>query len=145
MLIVASLFLLVVYSIIDFISFSYMRFYALGILISVQYFRVVVNERRVIWIQPFLIKLLFAAGNIILFIFMMDSFAILVGQFEDYNYNGIGVLTDDILPGLSTAQYSLLRSTTFFIGISSMMLIILFEFRLVYSAFKYRNIPGLNK
>jgi hypothetical protein len=145
LLIAASLWLLTIYSIREYVSASYLRYFGICLLITVEYFRVVVNEREVPWIRPFAVKVLFGLGNIILFLFVMDSFSILVGQFEDYNWTGAGVQTPDILPGLRAAGYSYLRSATFFSGIAAMLLIILFELRLVYSIFKYREIPGVNK
>jgi hypothetical protein len=144
-LIAALIFAMTVFFIRDHISGSYLLFFALAIFICVQYFRVVINEQKVFWIRPFIIKVLFGLGNIVLFLYMMDSFFILVGQFEDYSYTGVGVVTPDIYPGLSAAGYDWLRSSTFFAGMAVLFMIILFELRLVYSIFKYRDVPGILK
>lgn len=144
-LIAALAFISVVFFTYDHISHGYLLFYGLSVLIIVEYFRVVINERKVIWIRPFWIKVLFGLGNILLFLYMMDSLFILVGQYEDYNFTGMGMVTPDILPGLSEAAYRWLRNSTYFLGITVLFLIILFQLRLVYSIFKYREVPGFLK
>jgi len=129
----------------EFVSYSFLVFLALGIVIIVQYFRVVVNERAVFWIRPFAVKVLFGIGNIALFFYVLTEFMHFISQFEDYNYSGVGVIIKDIYPGLSAESYNALRSTTFFVGITTLILIVLFEFRIVYSVFKYRGVPGIYK
>ena len=66
-------------------------------------------------------------------------------QFEEYNFTGIGMVIKDIFPGLGIQGYSILRTETYIIGISSLILIVLFNLRMIYSLFKYREVPNAFK
>lgn len=127
------------------VSDRYLLYLAGNILLVVQYFRVVIFGERVFWIRPFAVKIGFGVINVFLFIAAVRVFMYFIAQFEDYNFTGVGVQVPDILPGLSGADYRWLRSATFLTGVSGMMLIVFFQARLIYSIFKYRQIPGVGK
>jgi len=142
LLIVGAIFILMVHPFKDFISAKYLLYFAVNIFLVVQFFRVVINERKVIWIRPFIVKAVLGLGCIALFILSIRFFMYFITQFEDYNYTGIGSVIKDITPGLNADDYRWLRTSTFLTGVSAMMFIILFELRMFYSIFKYRLVPG---
>lgn len=145
LIIIGILYFIVTLSYFDFISDKYKLLLLGGLFFSVQYFRITLFERSVPWLQSFYIKLIIGVLNIPLFFYMLTNFMNTIRQFEDYNYTGIGYSVRDILPGLAGTDYSWLRSTTFFIGIAGMMLIVIMNFRLIYSVFKYRQGPIFSK
>ncbi len=112
-----------------------------GIFILAQYFRVILYERRIIWMRPFAIKLLFGVINIPLFFVAMTWLMNFNTQLESYGYNVENAMTVDIKTGMSLVKYDYLKSLTYFIGTGIMIIIVLFQLRLVYSIFKYREVP----
>jgi len=142
LLVIGIIFVIMVYPFMDYVSTDYLLYFAANIFLVVQFFRVVIFERKVIWIQPFIMKAIIGLGSIALFILSIRFFMYFITQFEDYNYTGIGSVIKDISPGLSASNYSWLRTATFLTGVSGMIFIILFELRMFYSIFKYRLVPG---
>mgnify|MGYP005668312239 CR=1 FL=1 len=122
-----------------------MIFLLIGVVICIQYFRITLFERSIVWLRSFYVRALLGLLNIPLFFVVLTNFMHLIHQFEDYNYTGIGFVVHDILPGLNGQGYNWLRTVTFFLGIASMILIVLLNFRLIYSVFAYREGPGFLK
>ena len=67
------------------------------------------------------------------------------GQMEDYGFDILSVHTKDLSAGMLLEQYAYLKSITYFIGIASMIIIVMFQFRVLYSIFKYRELPSYLK
>ena len=105
LLMIVAIFFIVVMPFSDKISNNYLLYYMVNIFLVVQYFRVVLNERKVIWIQPLPVKIFFGFGNIALFILSIRFFMNFIVQFEDYNFNGVGMVIKDIYPELSAHAY----------------------------------------
>ncbi len=144
-MIIGILFFIITIPFFNFISEKYKLLLLGGVFFSVQYFRLTLFERSTPWLRSFYVKALIAVMNIPLFFVMLTHFMNTIRQFEDYNYTGIGYIVHDILPGISGLNYNWLRSATFFIGIASMMLVVILNFRLMYSVFKYRQGPSFLK
>lgn len=142
---VAALWYALVFPFRELVSTRYLLYLAANLLLVLQYFRVVIFGERVFWIRPFAVKIGFGVVNVFLFIAAVRVFMYFIAQFEDYNFTGVGVQVPDILPGLSGVDYRWLRSATFLTGVSGMMLIVFFQARLIYSIFKYRQVPGVGK
>ena len=96
-------------------------------------------ERKIVWTQPFAAKAFLGILNIPLFFFMMRWLLMFITQFEVYNFTGVGSIIQDILPGLAAENYNYLRKATFICGISTIILIFVFEIRMIYSVFRYRE------
>ncbi len=136
-MIVAIVYIILVMPVRGFISDEYFLFFGICTFIMIQYFRIALFERRVMWTQPILIKAILCIGNIPFFFFMIKWFLSFITQFEDYNFTGIGVAIKDIYPGLLESKYTYLRAVTFFSGVATLILIIVFELRMIYSVFRY--------
>lgn len=145
LLIIGIVFILLIFPFQHFISLKYKLGLLIGLFISIQYFRIILFERSIAWLRPFYIKAFICLLNIPIFFLVLTHFLHFIRQFEDYNYTGIGFIAKDIFEGLSGGGYSWLRSSTFLLGIASMILIVLLNFRLIYSVFKYREGPSFLK
>lgn len=73
---------------------------------------------------------------------IVDQHYYFIGQFEDYNYTGVGVPAPDIRPGLGADGFSSLRTMTIFAGAAGLILTAACQLRVIYSVFKYRQLPG---
>lgn len=138
----AVLFIIFSFQSYEYLSLHYLIYLGAMAYLIVQFFRVVINERKVAWMRPFVSKVFFFFFNIFLFFIILDQHFYFIGQFEDYNYTGVGVLAKDIRPGLGGAGFSALRSMTIFAGAAGMMLTAACQLRVIYSVFKYRQLPG---
>lgn len=132
---------LLIARLIPFLSFKYLAYLAGGLFLIIQYSRVVLFERRIIWTRTFWVKLVFGLLNIPLFFFVITWMMNWNAQIEDYSYNVGKLYTSDIKEGLPMQSYLYLRSLTVFVNIGLLVMIVLFELRMVYSVFKYREGP----
>lgn len=140
--IIAAICYLIMGSLAKFLSWHFLLYLLLGFFIIAQYARVIVFERKVIWMKPFSMKFLIFLLNIPLFFLVLTWMMNFNGQLEDYGYDVTGMITQDLSAGMSLTQYARLKSITYFVGTATMITIILFQFRVIYSIFKYREIPS---
>ncbi|MEZ5001889.1 MAG: hypothetical protein R2730_02530 [Chitinophagales bacterium] len=143
--IIAALCYLMIAPIVRFISWHYLLFLILGAFVIGQYARVILFERLIVWMRPFSMKFFLFLLNIPLFFLVLTWMMNFNGQMEDYGFDILSVHTKDLSAGMLLEQYAYLKSITYFIGIASMIIIVMFQFRVLYSIFKYRELPSYLK
>jgi hypothetical protein len=104
------------------------------------YFRFTAFLMRSVLLESVWIKMLFFIGNVPLFFLMLNLYFTFGRAFDDYNYTLAAGLFQHIKSGTELDDLMYIKKLVTFCGVASLMVIIVFELRIVHSIFKLRQL-----
>ena len=107
------------------------------------YFRFTAFMMRSVILESIWIKILFFTLNIPLFFFVLDQYYAFGRVYDEYNFTLASNIFQDIKSGTELDDLMYIKNLVTFSGAAAMMLIILFEARIVYAIFKLRQLDKI--
>ena len=122
------------------ISISFSRYLMCSMFLVFTYFRFTTFMMRSVLLESVWVKIGLLILNIPLFFFVLNQYFNYIDVFDDYNYTLAANLFQHIRSGTEVDDLMYIKKLTVFSGIASMLMIFLFELRIVYSIFKLRQL-----
>ena len=131
---------LLVYPIMHKISMPFFRYLLMALFLVFTYFRFTAFMMRSILLDSIWMKLLFFVINIPLFFYLQDQYYTFGKVFDEYNYTLPANVFQHINAGTELDDLMYIKNLVTFSGLLSIILLVLFEIRIVYAIFKLRQL-----
>ena len=112
---------------------------SLFMIVSLLFFRFIIFLKQVFFLQPFAAKLGLVALNIPFFFFILKRYNKLTNLMELYTYEGTSLLK----AGMNYSTYNYLNNLILLSGMGALLLTIILQFRLIFTVFKHKQVPGV--
>lgn len=131
---------LLVYPIMQKISFPFYKYLLMALFLVFTYFRFTAFMMRSVLLESVWIKILFFVINIPLLFYLQDQYYTFGKVFDEYNYTLPANVFQHIASGTELDDLMYIKKLVTFSGVLSVILVILFEIRIVYAIFKLRQL-----
>jgi hypothetical protein len=122
------------------ISNEFFNYLWASIFLVFTYLRFIAFMTRSVILENVFVKIGLFILNIPLFFFVMNQYFKFIDVFDDYDYTLAKNLFQYIHSGTEVDDILYIKKLTVFSGISSMVVIVLMELRIIYSIFKQRQL-----
>lgn len=131
---------LLVFPIQNRISVSFFQYLLASLFLVFTYFRFTAFMSRSILLKSVWVKIAFFTINIPLFFLVLDKYYTFGRVFDEYNFTLPKNVFQHIVSGTELEDLMYIKKLVTFSGSAALLLIVLFEFRIVYAIFKLRQL-----